>query len=120
MKFKRITSSFNKPIDIYELKMYKTQFEMLSASINNIIFDTDAESLRRLDILKNSTEDINFKDHNNETVTISPSTMSNYVDQLKIKLSSRYTKINTLYNNIKANENFTLKETISAFESLDI
>ena len=46
--------------------------------------------------------------------------MSNYVDQLKIKLSSRYTKINTLYNNIKANENFTLKETISAFESLDI
>ncbi len=120
MKFKKITFESNKLVKEDKLKSFKTEYELISASVDNLVFDTDNDSLRRLDILKNSTEDIHFKDHNNDTVIISPSDFNNYVDRLKIKLSNRYTKINTLYNNIKINGTITLNQAQSAFESLDI
>lgn len=120
MQYKIIKKEENNLIGENKLKLLKTEFEITSASVDNLVFDTDNDSLRRLDILKYSTEDIYFKDHNNDTVIISPSNISNYIDKLKIKLSNRYTKINTLYNNIKINGTFTLKQAQSAFENLDI
>ena len=105
MQYKIIKKEENNLIGENKLKLLKTEFEITSASVDN---------------LKYSTEDIYFKDHNNDTVIISPSNISNYIDKLKIKLSNRYTKINTLYNNIKINGTFTLKQAQSAFENLDI
>ena len=40
----------NLPIDTVNLKLLKTEYENLSTEIDSIIFDTDSESLKSLDI----------------------------------------------------------------------
>ena len=111
----------NLPIDTVNLKLLKTEYENLSTEIDSIIFDTDSESLKRLDILSVKTNTVyNFKDFNNEVVLLSGNQIGDYYIKIKEKLADRYAAINEIYYNLREDFNLTYTQAVSVFESLDI
>lgn len=121
MKIKIYKKYENLPIDPVELKKLKTEYENLSTEIDGIVFDTDSESLKRLDILSSKTNTVyNFKDFNNDVVLLSGNQIGDYYLKMKEKLADRYNTINEIYYNLREDFNLTSTQAISVFESLDI
>lgn len=115
-----INLKYKNAIGVDQLKNLRTFYEGTTAMANGIVFDVDAVSLKRLDILKHSSENIVFTDVNNNSITLSSSEIPNLIDTLKSNLSLKYVKLHNLYNNLKLDiENVTYKTAVSAFSDID-
>lgn len=106
-------------LDFFNLKDLKIIFERTSLEIDGINFDTDDASLQRLQMLSYLDKEIQFKDANNGTVTLSGSQIKTYIPSIESKLGERYEKINDLYNTYKvklsAEEYITHYDATSGF-----
>lgn len=102
--------------NLYNLKII---FEQESVEINNIKFDTDAVSLQRLKMLSYLNKEIQFKDANNSTISLSGSEIGSYIPLIEGKLGERYEIVNLRYNTFKtqlsANQVITHYNAVSAF-----
>lgn len=121
MKIKIYNQQDNLLIDNNKLKDIKTQYEYLTADINGVSFETDQQSLLRLDIISHSDNVVNFKTYENKIIPLSGSEIANYLTLLKTKLANRYSIINDIYYDLKEEiGTLTYTHAISVFESLDI
>ena len=88
----------------------KLTFENASVTIDNIPFDADQLSLNRLQMLSYLDKEIEFRDRNNNILSLSGSELKTYLPLIENELGVRYEKINKTYN--------TLKDSLSAEISL--
>lgn len=108
-----------KYLNYENLRELKHTFEVSSVTIDGIPFDSDDISLHRLKMLSHIDTEIEFKDANNNTLSLSGSEFKTYIPLIESALGTRFLKINTMYNSFKdklaANEIITYYNGVSAF-----
>jgi hypothetical protein len=92
-------------------------------NIDEIKFDVDAESLKRLKMLSYLNEEIDLKDAENNTFVLSGSELAYYIPLIEQRLGQRYLSINYLYNDFKdkiilSGEEFTFNQVLTAFDKI--
>lgn len=92
-------------------------------NIDEIKFDVDAESLKRLKMLSHLNEEIDLKDAENNTFVLSGSELAYYIPLIEQRLGQRYLSINYLYNDFKdkiilSGEEFTFNQVLTAFDKI--
>lgn len=107
-------------LDIESLYTIKLDIESYPISADGMFFDVDSDSLKRLDVISNIEDEINFKDANNNTFILSGTELQYYIPIVKNKLGARFVAINDVYNNLKvsisAEKDITYAYAISSFE----
>jgi len=106
-------------LDFENLKSLKHYYEDQSIEVDSIYFDVDYISLSRLQMISYLDKIVQFRDANNEIVSLSGSQIKTYIPTIEGKLGERYEKINEFYNTYKvklsASEIITHYNAASAF-----
>tara|TARA_E500000318_G_C3558452_1_gene212215 strand:- start:881 stop:1300 length:420 start_codon:yes stop_codon:yes gene_type:complete len=106
-------------LDNDNLKELKFLYENSSVTVDSIPFDADHISLNRLKMLSYINTEIEFIDANNQVLSLSGSELNTYIPIIENNLGTRFKKINTMYNSLKASlsagETITYYEGASAF-----
>lgn len=109
-------------IDLDGLYETKVNIESYPLSVDGISFDVDSQSIERLDMISNIEGEINFREANNNTLTLSGTELQYYIPIIKNKLGVRFVAINEVYNNLKvsisAGEELTYANVLSSFEAV--
>ena len=107
-------------LDYENLRELKVIFENSSITIDSIPFDVDDSSLVKLKMISNINGEIEFKDANNNILSLSGSELKNtYIPLIESNLGTRFNTINNRYNlfknSLSAEEIITYYEGASAF-----
>jgi hypothetical protein len=110
-------------VDYDILHNIKLGTENSYVNIDEIKFDVDAESLKRLKMLSYLNEEIDLKDAENNTFVLSGSELAYYIPLIEQRLGQRYLSINYLYNDFKdkiilSGEEFTFNQVLTAFDKI--
>jgi len=110
-------------VDYDILHDIKLNTENSYVNIDEIKFDVDAESLKRLKMLSYLNEEIDLKDAENNTFVLSGSELAYYIPLIEQRLGQRYLSINYLYNDFKdkiilSGEEFTFNQVLTAFDKI--
>jgi hypothetical protein len=97
----------------------KLSYENEPLDVDGIYFDVDSLSLQRLKMLSNIEGEIEFKDANNNVLSLSGSELNIYLPKIENELGKRYNRINFIYNIYKdklgQNESITYYNGVSGF-----
>ena len=107
-------------LDYDNLRELKGIFENSSLTIDSIPFDVDESSLTKLKMISNINGEIEFKDANNNILSLSGSELKNtYIPLIESNLGTRFNIISKRYNlfknSLSAEEVITYYEGASAF-----
>jgi len=107
-------------LDYDNLRELKGIFENSSLTIDSIPFDVDESSLTKLKMISNINGEIEFKDANNNILSLSGSELKNtYIPLIESNLGTRFNIISKRYNlfknSLSAEEVITFYEGASAF-----
>jgi hypothetical protein len=106
-------------LDDENLRELKGIFENSSLTIDSIPFDVDDASLVRLKMISNINDEIEFKDANNNIISLSGSELKNtYIPLIESSLGVRYNLISKRYNLLKDSlsaQTLTFYDGASAF-----
>tara|TARA_A100000172_G_scaffold3619_1_gene2229 strand:- start:44641 stop:45060 length:420 start_codon:yes stop_codon:yes gene_type:complete len=107
-------------LDNENLRELKGIFENSPLTIDSIPFDVDDASLVRLKMISNINDEIEFKDANNNILSLSGSELKNtYIPLIESNLGTRFNIISKRYNlfknSLSAEEVITYYEGASAF-----
>ena len=107
-------------LDYDNLRELKGIFENSSLIIDSIPFDVDESSLTKLKMISNINGEIEFKDANNNILSLSGSELKNiYIPLIESNLGTRFNIISKRYNlfknSLSAEEVITFYEGASAF-----
>jgi hypothetical protein len=107
-------------LDYDNLRELKGIFENSSLTIDSIPFDVDDSSLVKLKMISNINGEIEFKDANNNILSLSGSELKNtYIPLIESNLGTRFNIISKRYNlfknSLSAEEVITFYEGASAF-----
>ena len=126
----KLTDTENDPTLVNEslltygsLATFKHSFENDVMLIDNISFDVDTESLRKLEFISLLDYEIEFRDSYNNTLSLSGSEIKTLLPTIKNNLGIRYNIVNKVYNDLKNrldNQDYVLEyNAVSCFhESL--
>lgn len=110
-------------IDEITLNGIKFDIENDYVNIDEIKFDADTESLKRLKMLSQLNQEIEFKDADNNTLLLTGQDISNYIPLIEQRLGERFISANTLYNTFKnrmtlSGEFFTFNQVLTSFQEI--